>query len=1158
MADQPTTLEESSEVSEPDWARRLGEVLAAYFTAAEAGQGPTPQELIARHPEVAREIAGFVADQERFGHLVASLRPVAQAAQAKPVALAGAKMIPPPSQSQGLAPAATQSPVEGQGVIADRDAPTLDQPEGPHLTADGNADADPDLALGTRVRYFGDYELRSVLGRGGMGVVYKAKQLSLNRLVALKMIRAGAWAGDEEVRRFRNEAEAVANLDHPQIVTIHEVGQCDGQHYFSMKLVDGPSLAERLDRYTRDPRSAAQLMAEVARAVHHAHQRGILHRDLKPSNILLDAEGRPQVTDFGLAKRMEGDHELSVSGAIVGTPAYMSPEQATGSRRAITTAADVYGLGTILYATLTGRAPFVADSVPELLEQVRDQPPERPSMANLRVDRDIETICLKCLEKDPRQRYDSPAALADDLERYLRGEPILARRAGAWERAVKWARRRPAGMSGIAALTLVGLGVALAYHSRLKAAFGEVDLQRGIAEAALARELTFLYQNRIMFAERELNDNTPHHAAALLEECPPAHRSWEWNYLKRQCHTELATIPAHKNRIWTVPVSPDGRLIATGADYEATIRIWEVSTGREVQSIPWDAQYVWCAISPDGSSVAAVGGSLNRPGSVFIHEVASGGTLRSIPVNSGYISSVAFSPDGQRIVIASGETNPTCWVKVYDVRTHLKLITIATGEEPMYDASFSPDGKTVMAIVGSNNTDSGGKLNQVRTWDAETGKARRGTFRGHTRPLITARFSPDGRRIAAAGYDATVRIYAAADSREQLALRGHRSCVNQVAFSPDSRRIASTSDDGSAKIWDAETGQERATLRGHRGAFSAIAFAPGGRRLFTSGSDGAVKLWDVTSSPEARTLSASAERVNSLAFNPNSTRLVTAGIDRTVRLWDVPSGQLVGGWKGHTEPIWGVAFNRDGTRVASAAGDWQRTDPGEVILWDATTGRILHRLRAHQGVARCVAFSPDGQRLVSAGGEFRTPGQEVVIWDVASGTRHRTISGLEAGVGAATFSPNGRRIAVGVGPSIQVWDAETGLADLKLEGHTNRICGLAFSPDGRLLASSSSSDGTIRIYDTAVGRLERAYAADKIWTTAVTFNPDGTRLASAGMDGTVKISDPLAGQVLTTLRGHADYVRSVAFSDDGRWIASSDSSGMVKIWDGSPLTGGAQ
>src|SRR5262249_30235620 len=233
-----------------------------------------------------------------------------------------------------------------------------DQVESAGSAAGASLHADGDLPRGTRVRYFGDYELRSVLGKGGMGVVYKAKQLSLNRLVALKMIRAGAWAGEDEVRRFKNEAEAVANLDHPRIVTIHEVGQLEGQHYFSMKLVDGPSLAEHLHRYAAEPRSAARLVEEVARAVHHAHQRGILHRDLKPSNIVLDPEGRPHVTDFGLAKRIEGNGSLSASGAIVGTPQYMSPEQASGRKGTITTATDVYRLGAVLYALLTVAVRF--------------------------------------------------------------------------------------------------------------------------------------------------------------------------------------------------------------------------------------------------------------------------------------------------------------------------------------------------------------------------------------------------------------------------------------------------------------------------------------------------------------------------------------------------------------------------------------------------------------------------------------------------------------------------------------------------------------------------------------------------------------------------------------------------------------------------------
>ena len=291
----------------------------------------------------------------------------------------------------GRAEMAPRQPVARMAVGPD-DA--LDPSE--HLgTPLGAGEPANDLARGARVRYFGDFELLRVLGRGGMGVVYKARQRSLNRTVAVKMIRAGLWAGDDEVRRFRNEAETVANLDHPQIVTIYEVGEHDGRHYFSMQFVDGPSLAEALPRYAADPTAAARLVAAVARAVHHAHQRGILHRDLKPSNVLLDAEGQPHVTDFGLAKRIEGHGDASVSGSILGTPSYMSPEQTTGRRGSATTAADVYGLGAVLYATLTGRPPFQGESVAETLERVRERSPERPCLVNRRVRHDPATVRLE-------------------------------------------------------------------------------------------------------------------------------------------------------------------------------------------------------------------------------------------------------------------------------------------------------------------------------------------------------------------------------------------------------------------------------------------------------------------------------------------------------------------------------------------------------------------------------------------------------------------------------------------------------------------------------------------------------------------------------------------------------------------------------------------
>jgi serine/threonine-protein kinase len=317
----------------------------------------------------------------------------------------------------------------------------------------------PDVAAAIpHKRTIAGYEILGELGRGGMGVVHEARQTALGRLVALKLIRSAEFATQAELSRFQNEAEAVAQLDHPHIVPIYEVGQHSGLRFFSMKLVAGVSLDKKLADFAADFPAAARLVATVSEAVHHAHQRGILHRDLKPANILLDEEGKPHVTDFGLAKRIETDSELTQTGLPMGTPSYMSPEQARGEKGALTTATDVYGLGSVLYALLTGRAPFAGSSLAETLDMVRSEPARPPSRLNGRVPRDLEIICLKCLEKDPERRYASASALAHDLRRWLGGEPIQARRVGPVVRAWMWCRRRPlpAGLAALLALAVVG------------------------------------------------------------------------------------------------------------------------------------------------------------------------------------------------------------------------------------------------------------------------------------------------------------------------------------------------------------------------------------------------------------------------------------------------------------------------------------------------------------------------------------------------------------------------------------------------------------------------------------------------------------------------------------------------------------------------------
>ncbi len=406
---------------------RLSQIIARYSEAIQSGQTPDRQELLDHHPDLADELEAFFADHDRTVALAEPTQSPRNAASA-PDAGVESTTLPP------------QKPASGE-------EPTL------AFTETGLTTGDTASVVGPKIRYFGDYELLEEIARGGMGVVYKAKQMSLNRIVAIKMILAGQLAGEEDVRRFHTEAESAANLDHPGIVPIFEVGEHDGQHYFSMGYVEGSSLSAIVDEGPLPPREAAELVGKVAEAIAYAHEQGVIHRDLKPANVLLDKDGQPRVTDFGLAKRIKGESELTATGAVLGTPGYMPPEQASGAKEA-GPAADVYSLGATLYALLTGLPPFRAGTDLDTLLQVLEGEPTPPRRLNRAVDRNLETICLKCLEKDPRGRYTSALEMAEDLGRYLEGEAIVARPLGSWGQLSRWARRCPALAATLVALCL--------------------------------------------------------------------------------------------------------------------------------------------------------------------------------------------------------------------------------------------------------------------------------------------------------------------------------------------------------------------------------------------------------------------------------------------------------------------------------------------------------------------------------------------------------------------------------------------------------------------------------------------------------------------------------------------------------------------------------
>jgi WD40 repeat protein/tRNA A-37 threonylcarbamoyl transferase component Bud32 len=981
-----------------DREQRLYEVLAAYLEAAEAGRGPSRAELLARHPELAGELASFLDARERL-----------------------ARAVPPPP-----APPA----------------------EAPTLAHSGTVAAPPPLDT---VRYVGDYELLAEIARGGMGVVYKARQVSLNRVVALKMILAGQLAAAADVQRFKAEAEAAANLDHPNIVPIHEVGDHHGQQYFSMKLIEGPNLGALVPDLVGDPRRAATLLAKVGHAVHYAHQRGILHRDLKPANVLLDRDGEPYVTDFGLAKRVAADRGQTQSGAIVGTPGYMAPEQAA-AKKGLSTAADVYSLGAILYECLTGRPPFRAATPLETLLLVLDREPERPSGVLPRVDRDLETICLKCLEKQPHKRYESAEALARDLERWLAGEPIRARPAGGAERALKWVRRRPAVAALTAALLLIaaaGLaGVVWQWRkaeanaaearqaqAQAEQAGGAFRQQRDAAVQARQEAEASLYFNRVNLAYQYWHRDNLRQAEAILAFTPPPRRAWEHDYLRRLCHADLLTLPGNGQFPSELSFSKDGkRLAAVAHSGDPGARVWDLSTNRPLANISQalsrhPAPFTCGALSADGATLALG----DQAGGVTLWGAATGKKLRPLGQLPGRVNHVAFSPDGTRLLAAGAAKAPQAppFLKL-SAGVVLKAWEVASGQEVasrdgVAGAVYSPDGKHLLAHSLPSRLLPGVAGFDFALWGADTWK--------EVRSLGTAQqfaFNGDGTRLALAGWDNNVpflRVLETAGGKPVFAV-SLPAQAGAVALSPDGRLLTAVGQGQSViDVWDVQERRLLRRLRGHADRITALAFTPDGQRLASCGWDNAIKFWDVRADQEAHALPAPPRPAvvygSDVALSPDGRRAawvqgdnVTTlfGASKAVTLTDLATGRVLRVLPGHSDGARRVAFSAAGKRVASGGRD------AAVHVWEADTGRKVTAFKGHRGWVECLAFSPDGRWVSSADlgpeetrqridprADYKPKPGTVHVWDAHTGQEVRTLTGHESPARSVAFSPDGRR-----------------------------------------------------------------------------------------------------------------------------------------------------
>jgi WD40 repeat protein len=1002
------------------------------------------------------------------------------------------------------------------------------------------------------------YEILGELGRGGMGVVYRARQVGLNRLVALKMILAGSHAGAEDLARFRAEAEAVAALQHPNIVQIYEVGERDGLPYFSLELVEGGSLADRLDGTPWAARPAAELVAALARAMQYAHSRGVVHRDLKPANVLLATlEAAPKITDFGLAKQLDSAVGRTRTGAILGTPSYMAPEQAGGRRKEVGPPADVYALGAILYELLTGRPPFRAETPLDTILQVLDTEPVPPSRLLPKVARDLETICLKCLQKEPRKRYASAVELADDLQRFIDDRPILARPTSSWERLVKWARRRPA----VAVLTLVSAvtaAVAFALVTWLwrdaeSARAGEAD-QRHKAEDALQEARISLYFNHIALAEREWRAGNVGRAEELLDACPEELRAWEWQYLKRLCHSDLLTVGSPVAGYSTIVYTADGKYLAT-AGIDNAVLLVNVARGEIARTFHGHSSSVFAlAFSHDGRHLAT--GSLEEgkiKGQVKVWDVDSAQVVFTVPGPPDGVTALAASPDGKLLAFAGGNPfNPApAVITVIDATSGKPVRNLRGPPGQVNGIAFSPDGHTLVAAGLAYQVIEG----VVKAWQADTGKEL-APFRGHSRGLYGVAFSPDGTRLATASLDQTAIVWDVATRRQVLTYHGHSGGLRAITFSPDGRQVASAGFDLTVQLWDAKSGRRERTLLGHAGSVTGLAFSPDGRLLATvawintAEPHGELKLWDVKAEQEYRSGFAHVGALLGLALSADGRRLASAGFDGQIPICDAATLRKITAVRGVPGEANSVAISPDGEELAARGLD------GALKLWDMASGQALRTLGQRSAPLRAVAFSPDGRLLAAETGDNPLlPGVgNIALWDLTTGEKLGSLRGR-----GVTFSPDSRRLAFAMGNAVRVYDLSAQQEVLTLEGHTAEVLAVAFDRDGGRLASGSR-DHTVRLWDAHSGEVLREFRGHTGAVSGVAFHPGGRRLASASLDagqggkGEVILWDLATGRQALSLPGNL----VVAFSGDGTRLAAAAAdvylASDVRVWDARHLT----
>jgi len=1011
---------------------------------------------------------------------------------------------------------------------------------------------------------FGDYELLKEIARGGFGVVFKARQLSLNRTVAVKILLAGRFATREAVHRFQQEAQTAASLQHPNIVPIHEIAEHDGTPFFSMDYVDGQSLSEVAHDQPLAPRRAAAYVKAMAEAIQFAHERGVLHRDLKPSNALIDSFDQPRITDFGLAKRLSGDSDLTVTGQVLGTPSYAAPEQVTAQRGKVGPASDVYSLGAILYHLMTTRPPFVAENIEATLLQVLNTEPVAPRLLNPNAPADLETICLKCLEKEPARRYRSAQELADELNRFLQGEPIHARPVGKVEKAWRWCRRKPLVATLLASLLVVfftGFGATLWQWRRAE--------QSGTQKTAALIELQ-LQRAEDLFEKDESSAGLALLARVLRDH--PEERLAGYRImsaLTERTFPLLAGAPLPDDHVGnTSAFGQRGPWLVTATNGGLSLCLWDVrDTPRLVCLLEHEQPVRLSEFSADAQRLATI----SRGNDVRVWDIANGQPLGEPFKASSSISRLQFNADGTQVLLVSAEGG-------------LQLRDAVSGavlrDEPMAsDADFSPDALRVV-IVSANAA----QVRDAKTWQPV------GTPLQHPYLIYTARFSPDSQRIVTASDDRTIRVWDALTGRPLTSRLSHHSAVRSATFSPDGKRLLAELFTNEAQLWDAvarvrlgepfkhdrraepglfspdgrfvlsfhgqqtsvrdaATGRRVAEVAMDNSAVTAARFTPDGRRIVISSYGNRALLWEFAPGQALPLTLRHDLELTGARFSPDGRRLLTTSRESVAGLWDAQDGSRLNVRLQHERQVTAGAFSPDGDWIVTASRD------GMARIWNARTGEPAMAPLQHQALVNYVEFSPDGRWVLTASDDGTAR-----VWDAKSGQPIGAAMRHDAGVRQAGFSPDGLRIATAGKDSVaRIWEAHSGkavLPPLRVEG----VGWIEFSPDSRFFAVAGSIP-TAQIFDAHTGAPHAGPLPHDSAVRRVRFSRDGRWVLTASDDHTARVWDARTGAPISKPMIHADKVHDAAFSPDGRWVLTASEDRTARVWEaksGYPVTGPLQ